>query len=120
MAWLLGVADKVAGQQPGDARRRATRLLEAQRWREAVRAEATPPDDLLRRAVEGLAGQLRQVWKFIIALAASVLRGYMCGACVHAQCIKKLGRRQSSVFQRHRAYGCAAVACRTGAQRRRR
>lgn len=56
-----------AGMHPNeqDPRRKAQKLLEAQRWREAVRtAEAgggTPPDELLCPAVEGLAARLRQV-----------------------------------------------------------
>ena len=74
MQWdveLLRDAGKMAGQRLGDARRREAKLLEAQRWREAVRVEATPPDDLLCRAAEGLAGQLREVWQ-LLHLACSV------------------------------------------------
>ena len=52
-------------QAPGqDALRKAHKLLDAQRWREAVRAagaSGTPPDDLLCRAVDALAGQLQEV-----------------------------------------------------------
>lgn len=65
-------AGKVSGQAPGDMRRRAAKLLDAQRWREAVKAEAAPSDNVLLRAAEGLAGQLRQVWQLLLLPACTL------------------------------------------------